>query len=81
MLIQDADLEYNPQDYGALLDPFERGLAAVQPIQRRSSPRAVFLAFGWQPVLKLLSNMFTGLNLTDGWTSYQAFRREVSSKS
>ncbi len=80
MLIQDADLEYNPEDYGALLDPFERGLAAVV-YGSRFSGGAHRVLFFWHSVgnrfLTLLSNMFTDLNLTDVWTCYKAFRREV----
>lgn len=80
VLIQDADLEYNPEDYGAMLDPFERGLAAVV-YGSRFSGGAHRVLFFWHSVgnrfLTLLSNMFTDLNLTDVWTCYKAFRREV----
>ncbi|MGA8229840.1 MAG: glycosyltransferase family 2 protein, partial [Candidatus Acidiferrales bacterium] len=80
VLIQDADLEYNPEDYGAILDPFERGLAAVV-YGSRFSGGAHRVLFFWHSVgnrfLTLLSNMFTDLNLTDVWTCYKAFRREV----
>jgi glycosyltransferase involved in cell wall biosynthesis len=80
VLIQDADLEYNPEDYGLLLDPFERGLAAVV-YGSRFSGGAHRVLFFWHSVgnrfLTLLSNMFTDLNLTDVWTCYKAFRREV----
>ncbi len=80
VLIQDADLEYNPEDYGALLDPFERGLASVV-YGSRFSGGAHRVLFFWHSVgnrfLTLLSNMFTNLNLTDVWTCYKAFRREV----
>jgi glycosyltransferase involved in cell wall biosynthesis len=80
VLIQDADLEYDPEDYGALLDPIERGLAAVV-FGNRFSGGAHRVLFFWHSVgnrfLTLLSNMFTNLNLTDVWTCYKAFRREV----
>jgi glycosyltransferase involved in cell wall biosynthesis len=80
VLIQDADLEYNPEDYGALLDPFERGVASVV-YGSRFSGGAHRVLFFWHSVgnrfLTLLSNMFTDLNLTDVWTCYKAFRREV----
>jgi glycosyltransferase involved in cell wall biosynthesis len=80
VLIQDADLEYNPEDYGAMLDPFDRGLAAVVYGSRFSGGAHRVLLF-WHSVgnrfLTLLSNMFTDLNLTDVWTCYKAFRREV----
>jgi len=80
ILIQDADLEYNPEDYGAMLDPFERGLASVVYGSRFSGGAHRVLLF-WHSVgnrfLTLLSNMFTDLNLPDVWTCYKAFRREV----
>ena len=80
VLIQDADLEYDPQEYGALLDPIERGLADVVYGSRfLGGPHRVL--FYWHYVgnlfLTTLSNMLTNLNLSDVWTCYKAFRREV----
>lgn len=80
VLIQDADLEYDPQDYGILLAPIERGLADVVYGSRfLGGPHRVL--YFWHSVgngfLTLTSNMFTNLNLTDVWTCYKVFRREV----
>ncbi len=80
ILIQDADLEYDPKDYGALLDPIERGMADVVYGSRfLGGPHRVL--YFWHLVgnktLTLISNMFTNLGLTDVWTCYKVFRREV----
>ena len=70
VLVQDADLEYNPEDYGVMLDPFERGLAAVV-YGSRFSGELTACCFSGTPsgnrFLTLLSNMFTNLNLTYVW--------------
>jgi glycosyltransferase involved in cell wall biosynthesis len=80
VLIQDADLEYDPHDYGALMDPIERGVADVVYGSRfLGGPHRVL--YFWHAVgnkfLTLISNMFTNLGLTDVWTCYKVFRREV----
>jgi glycosyltransferase involved in cell wall biosynthesis len=80
ILIQDADLEYDPRDYGALLDPIDRGMADVVYGSRfLGGPHRVL--YFWHLVgnktLTLISNMFTNLGLTDVWTCYKVFRREV----
>jgi len=80
VLIQDADLEYDPADYPALLDPIERGVADVVFGSRfLGGPHRVLLF--WHSVgnrvLTTLSNMLTNLNLTDVWTCYKVFRAEV----
>jgi glycosyltransferase involved in cell wall biosynthesis len=80
VIVQDADLEYDPEDYFPLLDPIERGLADVVYGSRfLGGPHRVL--YFWHSVgnwlLTLLSNMFTNLNLTDVWTCYKVFRREL----
>jgi glycosyltransferase involved in cell wall biosynthesis len=80
ILVQDADLEYDPQEYPILLQPILSGVADVVYGSRfLSGPHRVL--FFWHYVgnklLTLLSNMFSNLNLTDVWTCYKVFRREV----
>lgn len=83
IIIQDADLEYDPSEYGVLIHPIRSGLADVVYGSRfLSGPHRVL--FFWHSlgnkILTLLSNMFTDLNLTDMETGYKAFRRELFSK-
>jgi glycosyltransferase involved in cell wall biosynthesis len=83
IIIQDADLEYDPSEYGVLIHPIRAGLADVVYGSRfLSGPHRVL--FFWHSlgnkVLTLLSNMFTDLNLTDMETGYKAFRRDLFSK-
>ena len=80
VLIQDADLEYDPTDYPTLLEPIERGVADVVFGSRfLGGPHRVL--FFWHSVgnwvLTTLSNMLTNVNLTDVWTCYKVFRAEV----
>jgi len=80
VVVQDADLEYDPAEYPALLKPIEKGVADVVYGSRfLGGPHRVL--FFWHYVgnkfLTLLSNMFTNLNLSDMETCYKAFRREV----
>ena len=83
VIIQDADLEYDPSEYAVLIQPITAGLADVVYGSRfLSGPHRVL--FFWHSMgnrlLTLLSNMFTDLNLTDMETGYKAFRRELFSK-
>ena len=81
VIIQDADLEYDPNDYPRLLGPLESGQADVVYGSRflGSGPHRVL--YFWHSVgnrlLTLLSNMITNLNMTDMETCYKVFRRAV----
>jgi len=82
VLIQDADLEYDPCEYGVLIQPIVAGLAdAVYGSRFLSGPHRVlfFRHFVGNRLLTLMSNFFTDLNLTDMETGFKAFRREVFS--
>jgi glycosyltransferase involved in cell wall biosynthesis len=81
ILIQDADLEYDPGEYPKLLRPFVDGLADVVYGSRFRSGEAARVLYFWHSVanrgLTLLSNMCTNLNLTDMETGYKVFRRDI----
>ncbi|MXW75259.1 MAG: glycosyltransferase family 2 protein [Acidimicrobiaceae bacterium] len=81
VIVQDADLEYHPNDYDIILEPLLNGSADVVYGSRFQSGRPRRVLYFWHSVgnrfLTLLSNMFTDLNLTDMETCYKAFRTEV----
>jgi glycosyltransferase involved in cell wall biosynthesis len=81
VIIQDADLEYDPVDYPALLDPIQRGLADVVYGSRLIGAQPHRVLFFWHYMgnrcVTFLSNMFTNLNLSDMEVGYKAFRAEV----
>jgi glycosyltransferase involved in cell wall biosynthesis len=80
IIIQDADLEYDPRDYSDLLDPIMKDLADVVYGSRfLGGPHRVlyFWHYVGNKFLTLLSNMFTNINLTDMETCYKAFRANV----
>jgi len=78
ILVQDADLEYNPEDYPVLLGPLMSGKADAVFGSRFMGGRPHRVLFFWHMAgnkfLTLLSNMFTNLNLTDMETGYKAFK-------
>ncbi|MFC1720090.1 glycosyltransferase family 2 protein, partial [Pseudomonadota bacterium] len=81
VIVQDADLEYDPRDFAVVIDPILKNKADVVYGSRFMGNRPHRVLYFWHRIgngmLTLISNMFTNLNLTDMETGYKAFRREV----
>lgn len=81
VIVQDADLEYDPREYPILIDPILEDRADVVIGSRFASGRPHRVVYFWHMVgnrfLTLLSNMLTNLNLSDMETCYKVFRREL----
>jgi len=81
VVVQDADLEYDPKDFDKLLKPLLDGKADVVYGSRFAGSDAHRVLYFWHMVgnkfLTLMSNAFTNLNLTDMETCYKCFRREI----
>ena len=84
ILIQDADLEYDPNDYKRLIKPIEKGVADVVYGSRFIGSEEKRILYFWHMIgnkfLTILSNMFTNLNLSDMEVGYKVFRSEVLKK-
>jgi glycosyltransferase involved in cell wall biosynthesis len=84
ILVQDADLEYNPNDYPALLEPILSGRADVVFGSRFMGGQPHRVVYFWHMIgnklLTLLSNMCTNVNLTDMETCYKVFRAPILQK-
>ena len=84
VLVQDADLEYDPTEYAVMIRPILTGKADVVFGSRFAGASAHRVLYYWHSfgnhILTTLSNMCTNLNLTDMETGYKAFRREIIQK-
>ena len=81
VIVQDADLEYDPKDYPSLLEPIQDGSADVVYGTRFAGGGAHRVLFFWHSLgnrtLTLLSNMLTNLNLSDMEVGYKVFRADI----
>ncbi len=81
IIVQDADLEYDPQEFPLVIDPILEGKADVVYGSRFMGGKPHRVVYYWHMLgnrfLTMLSNMMTNINLTDMETCYKAFRREV----
>ena len=81
VVVQDADMEYDPGEFPLLMEPIEAGKADVVYGSRFVGSRAHRVVYFWHMMgnrfLTLLSNMFTNINLSDMESCYKMFRREV----